>query len=87
VAYLYATIPKSEIVNTDNQGVLALAKNPVSHARSKHIDIWHHFIRESIADKSVWLQYILMDDMTTDSLTKALGCPKHYCCLMLMGMQ
>jgi len=78
---------KSTVVNTDNQGALALAKNPVSHARSKHIDIRHHFIRESIADKSVWLQYVPTDDMTADSLTKALGRQKHYRCLTLMGME
>jgi hypothetical protein len=78
---------RSTVVNTDNQGALALAKNPVSHARSKHIDIRHHFIRESIADKSVWLQYVPTDDMTADSLTKALGRQKHYRCLTLMGME
>jgi hypothetical protein len=67
--------------------VLALAKNPVSHARSKHIDIRHHFIRDTIADKLVWLQHIPTGDMTADSLMKALGRQKHYCCLTLMGME
>ena len=28
----------------DNQGAIALAKNPVQHQRSKHIDIRYHFI-------------------------------------------
>jgi len=65
---------------------MALAKNPVSHARSKHIDIRHHFIREAITDKSVWLQYVPTEDMTADSLTKGLGRQKHDRCLMLMGM-
>jgi hypothetical protein len=84
----YGSPSKSTTLNTDNQGTLALAKNPVSHARSKHIDIRHHFIRDTIADKSVWLvQYIPTEDMTADSLTKALGRRKHYCCLTLMGME
>ena len=29
----------------DNQGAIALAKNPVNHQRTKHIDIKYHFIR------------------------------------------
>ncbi len=29
----------------DNQGCIALAKNPTHHSRTKHIDIQHHFIR------------------------------------------
>ena len=74
------------VLNTDSQGAMALAKNPVSHARSKHIDIRHHFIREAITDKSVWLQYVPTEDMTADSLTKGLGRQKHDRCLMLMGM-
>ena len=32
----------------DNMGALKLAKNPVFHSRSKHIDIRHHFIRETL---------------------------------------
>jgi hypothetical protein len=33
----------------DNKSALALAKNPVFHDRSKHIDTRYHFIRECIA--------------------------------------
>jgi hypothetical protein len=32
----------------DNQGCIALAKNPTHHSRTKHIDIQHHFIRERL---------------------------------------
>jgi hypothetical protein len=71
---------------SDNQSAIALAKNPVSHARAKHIDIRHHFIREAIHDKIVWVQYIPTSDMTADSLTKALGREKHEKCAARMGM-
>ena len=71
---------------TDNQGALALAENPVSHARSKHIDIRHHFIRNAVIAGTVFVQYIPTDSMTADSLTKALGRQKHERCLELMGM-
>ena len=43
---------------TDNQSVLTLSKNPVSHARAKHIDIRHHFVRDAIQDNVVSLHGI-----------------------------
>lgn len=56
----------------DNQGCIALAKNPTQHARTKHIDIWHHFIREAIKNNTIELKYCQTEDMTTDMLTKAI---------------
>jgi len=34
------------IINADNQGCIMLAHNPVGYSRTKHINIWHHFIRK-----------------------------------------
>jgi hypothetical protein len=76
----------STILQTDNQGAIALAKNPVHHSRAKHIDIRYHFIRDAVQDHTIWLQYVPTADMTADSLTKALGRQKHERCLSLMGM-
>jgi len=36
----------SVVIRMDNQGAIALAKNPEFHACTKHIDICHHYIRE-----------------------------------------
>ena len=33
----------------DNRSTIAMAKNPVFHGRTKHIDVQHHFIRQLIA--------------------------------------
>jgi hypothetical protein len=71
---------------SDSQSAIALAKNPVSHARAKHIDLRHHFIREAIQDKIICVQYIPTVEMTADSLTKALGREKHQKCTSRMGM-
>lgn len=38
------------IIYCDNQGAIALAKNPESHACSKHIDIQWHYQWEKVAD-------------------------------------
>ena len=32
----------------DNQPAIALAKNPVLHDRSKHIDVKFHFLRDCV---------------------------------------
>jgi hypothetical protein len=74
-------------LSTDNEGALALANNPVSHNRTKHIAIRHHYVREKIADKSVWIQHVPTEMMTADSLTKALARQKHAKCTQLMGME
>eukprot|EP01018_Ginkgo_biloba_P009783 Gb_07759 [translate_table: standard] len=39
----------------DNQSTIKLAKNPVFHARTKHIEVHHHFIRELIQNGDIEL--------------------------------
>lgn len=56
----------------DNQGSLALAHNPVFHARTKHIDIQHHYIRDEVAAKRIELTYVPTEEMIADGLTKPL---------------
>ena len=63
------------IIHEDNQGAIAMAKNPVGHARTKHIDIRHHFVREGVQNGAIVLKYIATDEMIADMLTKPL--PKH----------
>jgi len=36
---------KRTAIMNDNQGYIAIAMNPVYHARTKHIDMQHHFVR------------------------------------------
>jgi hypothetical protein len=36
------------VIKCDNQSSIKLANNPVYHARSKHIETQHHFVREKI---------------------------------------
>lgn len=60
----------------DNQGAISMAKIPVGHARTKHIDIRYHFVRERVQDGASTLKYIGTDEMVADILTKPL--PKHH---------
>jgi hypothetical protein len=56
----------------DNQSAIAIAKNPESHSRMKHIDLRYHFIQERVKDGSLELLYIPTGDQLADALTKAL---------------
>ena len=54
-----------------------MTKNPAYHSRTKHIDIRHHFIRDSVEVGDIELQYCATNDMVADVLTKALARDKH----------
>jgi len=41
------------IIREDNQGAIAIAKNSISHVRTKHIDIKFHYVHEAIHDRTV----------------------------------
>ena len=56
----------------DNKSAIALAKNPVFHDRSKHIDIRYHYIRECITRKDVQVEYVKSQDQIADIFTKPL---------------
>ena len=60
-------------LHCDNQSAIALAKNPVFHARTKHISLQHHFIREQVEDKQVTLLYCKGENQVADILTKPLS--------------
>ena len=46
------------IIHEDNQGTVAMSKNPVLHKRTKHIDIKFHFVREKIQYKTIELEVL-----------------------------
>ena len=56
----------------DNQSAVHLAHSDNYHARTKHIDIRYHFIRDVIERGEIKLLYCPTDDMTVDIFTKAL---------------
>ena len=56
----------------DNQGAIMLTKDSQYHARTKHIDMRFHFIREAAENGVLTLVYCPTEDMIADILTKAL---------------
>jgi len=55
----------------DKQGWIARAHNPVYHARTKHIDNQHHFLREMFKVGEISLEYTPTWAMVADCLTMA----------------
>ncbi|MCO5595962.1 hypothetical protein L7F22_050013 [Adiantum nelumboides] len=57
----------------DSQSAIQLAKNPVFHSKTKHIDVKYHFLRKAIKDKQIQLVKIHTKDNLADLLTKGLS--------------
>ena len=54
----------------DNQGAMALSKNPAQHQRSKHIDIKFHFVRDEIQSGSLEVNHVPSAQNVADISTK-----------------
>ena len=61
-------------IRGDNQGAIAMVKNPVKHNRSKHIDVKYYFIRDYLLQKGISVNYVPSEDNIADVMTKP--CPK-----------
>ena len=59
-------------VFVDNDGAISLANNLLSSARTKHIDVRFHFIRELTRSKTISVEYVPTKEQRADILTKAL---------------
>jgi hypothetical protein len=60
------------MIYENNQNVIILIKNSQFHARTKHIDIQIHFIKEKVIEDFIDLIYVFIDQMIVDNLTKSL---------------
>jgi hypothetical protein len=64
------------VIYYDNISSILLANNLVYHARTKHIEVHYHFIREKDLSKEIDLIHVSTEDQVTDIFTKALGTDK-----------
>ena len=63
-------------IKTDSLSAIELAKNPVYHARIKHVDIIYHFVRENLLNNSINLVYENTSTILADNLTKSTSISK-----------
>jgi hypothetical protein len=71
----------------DNNSAMKLSRNPEFHARTKHISMRHHFIRERINEGDVKLERVDTKNNIADLLTKALPRPRFGELVEKMGMK
>ena len=73
----------------DNIGATYLSSNPVFHARTKHIEVDYHFVRERVAQKLLQIKFVSSKDQLADIFTKPLPLPSFEGCrrnLNLLGV-
>ncbi|GJZ53287.1 putative ribonuclease H-like domain-containing protein [Tanacetum coccineum] len=65
-------------IHIDNESTICIVKNPVYHSKTKHIEIRHHFIRDSYEKKLIRVEKIHTDFNVADLLTKAFDGPRFH---------
>ena len=64
--------PRKIDVLKHNEGAIALAANPLSSSRSKHIDVRHHFLGNLTEEGMTEVTHVPSEKQHADILTKAL---------------
>ena len=57
----------------DNTSAMIMAKKPVQHKRTKHIDVRHHFLRDNVEKGNIVMEFCKIENQVADIFTKALG--------------
>jgi hypothetical protein len=73
---LHEEVSDLTVIYCDNLSSIQLAKNPVFHARTKHIEMHYHFVRERDLSGEVELKHVPTDRQIADIFTKPLGLDK-----------
>ncbi|GKB81142.1 putative ribonuclease H-like domain-containing protein, partial [Tanacetum coccineum] len=70
----------------DNESTICIVKNPVFHSKTKHIEIKHHFIRDSYEKILIQVIKIHTDHNVADLLTKAFDVSRFLFLTASVGM-
>ncbi|XP_019171428.1 PREDICTED: uncharacterized protein LOC109166983 [Ipomoea nil] len=66
----HSTVP---VLWCDNLGATYLCANPVFHARTKHVEVDYHFVRDKVASGDLKVNFVSTHDQLADIFTKALS--------------
>jgi hypothetical protein len=64
--------PQATKLWCDNIEAKYLSANPMFHARTKHIEVDYHFVRERVSRKLLKIDFVPLRDQVADGFTKAL---------------
>ncbi|GJR08086.1 putative ribonuclease H-like domain-containing protein [Tanacetum coccineum] len=73
-------------IHIDNESTICIVKNLVFHSKTKHIEIRHHFIRDSNEKKLIQMIKIHTDQNVADLLTKAFDVSRFQYLIASIGM-
>jgi hypothetical protein len=62
----------------DNESAIRMADNPIEHNRTKHIGVWHHFLRDHQQKRDIEVYHINTENQLADIFTKPLD-EKWFC--------
>ena len=71
------SLPTTSTIFTDNKAAIAISHHPESHARTKHIDICYHFLRDLVNVGTINTVYVNTHDNLADLFTKGLSRITH----------
>jgi hypothetical protein len=77
---------ESTTIYCDNKSTITLTKDPSFHARTKHIDIQHHFVHKRVQSHDVKFVHLHTREMPANALTKALPHPQFEHLIRKLGV-
>ena len=81
---LHFPLSKLPTLWCDNISAISLASNPIFHARTKHVEIDYHYIRELVLANLIKVQFVCSEDQVADLHTKSLSTTRfRYLCSKL----
>jgi len=70
---LFDQVLHTTVIYCDKKSRICLEENPIFHDKSKHIEIWYHYIWDMVQRGVVRIHHISTNEQIADILTKALS--------------
>lgn len=71
---------------SDNKAAISIARKPVQHDRTEHVEMDQHFIKDHLDKGNVVTPFVHSKDQLADVFTKSLGCDMFVENIQKLGM-